>query len=171
MKNKNTSYLKSFYFSGFTLIELLLVVAGVILAMAVLLFRGFVSQRRVEAAANEFQNAVSVARREAIKPSLGVHLIPISNNFKLGWVLSTHASASLNAGANRIAVKASDGQGFFSQIQSNSLKFTGCGRYPGEVTQRIQFCDASRSSDIDKNAVAIEPSGFANRGQYGSCAI
>ena len=121
MKNKNTSYLKSFYFSGFTLMELLLIVAGVILAMAVLLFRGFVSQRRVEAAANEFQNAVSVARREAIKPSLGVHLIPISNNFKLGWVLSTHARASLNAGANRIGIKASDGQGFLRRCKATHL--------------------------------------------------
>ena len=121
MKNKNTSYLKSFYFSGFTLIELLLVVAGVILTMAVPLFSGFVSQRRVEAAANEFQNAITVARREAIKPSLGVHLIPISNNFKLGWVLSTHARASLNAGANRIGIKASDGQGFFRRCKATHL--------------------------------------------------
>jgi type II secretory pathway pseudopilin PulG len=128
MKNKNTSYLKSVYFSGFTLIELLVLVVDLILAMAVLLFSGFVSQRRVEAA------------------------------------------ASLNADTHCIDVKALDGQGFFSQTQSNSIKLTGRGRYPGGLRQWMEFCAAPRSSDIDKNAVSIEPSGFANRGQYGSFA-
>jgi Tfp pilus assembly protein FimT len=170
MKNKNTSYLKSFYFSGFTLIELLVLVAEVMLAMAVLLFSGFVSQRRVEAAANELQNAFSVVRSEAIKASLGVHLISISNHFKPGWVLITDSSASPNADTHCIDVKALDGQGFFSQTQSNSIKLTGRDLYPGGLRQRMEFCDASRSSDIDKNAVSIEPSGFANRGQYGSFA-
>ena len=170
MKNKNTSYLKSVYFSGFTLIELLVLVADLILAMAVLLFSGFVSQRRVEAAANELQNTVSVVRCEAIKPSLGVHLISISHNFKPGWVISTDTSASPNADTHCIAVKALDGQDFSSQMQSNSIKLTGRGRYPGGLRQWIEFCAASRSSDIDKNAVSIEPSGFASRGQYGRFA-
>jgi Tfp pilus assembly protein FimT len=170
MKNKNTTYLKSFYFFGFTLIQLLVLVAEVILAMAVLLFSGFVSQRRVEAAANELQNTVSVVRCQAIKPSLGVHLISLSNHFKPGWVLSTDSSASLNADTHCIDVKALDGQGFFSQTQSNSIKLTGRGRYPGGLRQWMEFCAAPRSSDIDKNAVSIEPSGFANRGQYGSFA-
>ncbi|RMH42759.1 MAG: prepilin-type N-terminal cleavage/methylation domain-containing protein [Gammaproteobacteria bacterium] len=75
--------------NGLTVIELMLTiaVAGVLLAMAVPVMRGFIMDNRLTAQANALVNAIKIARTEAVKRRVSMEVAPISGDWDNGWLV------------------------------------------------------------------------------------
>jgi len=88
---------------GLTLMELLITI-GVLSALVVMALPGFspiLNRLRVITAAAHFQEAISLARAEAIRRRTRVDLVPMSDkNWATGWqvVIDTDNNQSANAG-------------------------------------------------------------------------
>lgn len=74
---------------GLTVIELMLTiaVAGVLLAMAVPVMRGFIMNNRLTSQANALVNAIKLARTEAVKRRTSMEVAPIGGDWDKGWLV------------------------------------------------------------------------------------
>ena len=92
---------------GFTLIELLIVVAMVtiLLVIATPSFVGFISNYRVTSATNDFLQAITVTRTEALRRGKRIVMLPndstgtpsVTGSWKYGWVVCEKLNAAATA--------------------------------------------------------------------------
>lgn len=73
---------------GFTLIELIitLLIGSLLLAWGVPNYRDFKVRRQVVDNANEFVYSMNLARAEAVRYGTTVTVVPVSNDWDLGWI-------------------------------------------------------------------------------------
>jgi type IV fimbrial biogenesis protein FimT len=75
---------------GFTLIELIitLLIGSLLLAWGVPNYRDFKHRREVVDNANEFVYSLNLARAEAVRYGTDVNIVPVSNDWNLGWTIT-----------------------------------------------------------------------------------
>jgi prepilin-type N-terminal cleavage/methylation domain-containing protein len=79
---------------GFTLIELMvtITIVGILLAIGVPSFRGFVAGQRVKTASYDISSVLTYARSEALKRNADVVITPNTGGWQNGWCVAAGPS-------------------------------------------------------------------------------
>lgn len=157
---------------GFTLVELMVVlaIAAILLAIGVPSFQSFIARARVDAAANELQSALQLARSEAARRSGTVTIALLgtagTRNWTTGWrvFVDTNANGMFDAGDEEVRV--------FPAIQTpltvmssagaaTSLSFDGRGRVTPAAANTFAVCFDNDLSNA--RAILVSPGGRVRR--------
>ncbi|MDR2450929.1 MAG: GspH/FimT family pseudopilin [Candidatus Accumulibacter sp.] len=117
---------------GVTLIEVLigLVIMGILIAMAVPNFTGWIRNQRVRAAAESLLNGLQTARAEALKTNAVV-------NFRIEtdrWKVVGRDNAEIQSGQWSQVVVAADRSSFCFNGMGRLVSPAGCGAGPGSIS-------------------------------------
>lgn len=141
--------------SGFTLIEMMITVSivAVVLAMGVPSLQGFILGQRVKAASFDLQQALLMARSEAIKRNAPVVITPADAGWAGGW--------SVTAGSELLA-RQSAYRGISIDSEAASVSYGTNGRLTDAAPS---FAIAGGSSE---SCITISLAGLP-RSKTGSC--
>jgi type IV fimbrial biogenesis protein FimT len=97
------------YYKGFSLTELMITIAivGILAAVSLPAFRGFMQSQKVRAAASDLHLALIKTRSEGIKRNMDVTISPLSGSWSNGWTIinPSVAGKSLDEhGATKVTV-------------------------------------------------------------------
>lgn len=150
--------------SGFTLIELMVAIGimGVLTALAAPSFQSFFERYRVDAAVDEFNASLQLARVEAIRSNQQVVVRRgvgcATNNWGCGWVVFQDPNNNLTLDAGEITVQTTDVQPSVS-ITSNggtpdTIVINNFGQTPNAI-RTLKFGPVSNSSSIGCSSLAL----------------
>lgn len=150
--------------SGFTLIELMVTIGvlGVLTALAAPSFQNFFERYRVNAAVDEFNASLQLARVEAIRTNQQVVLRTnggcAAGNWGCGWVVFQDTNGNLALDAGETTIRTTDVQSSVS-ISSNSanpntIAINNFGQAPNAF-QTLRFGPVGNSSSIGCTSVVL----------------
>ncbi|MCB1919947.1 MAG: GspH/FimT family pseudopilin [Candidatus Competibacteraceae bacterium] len=163
---------------GFTLIELIitLAIAAIVLTIGVPSFQEMMRNNRAATHANEFMNALNLARSEAVKRGQGVSLCPSTDqatctgggDWKDGWIVFIDADANGNGIQDEFATDSNgavDNGEFLLRVYEplagspvfngpSSIRYLATGSITPTATQQISY-----TLNTINQAVCISPVG------------
>ena len=150
--------------SGFTLIELMVTIGvlGVLTALAAPSFQNFFERYRVNAAVDEFNASLQLARVEAIRTNQQVVLRTnggcAAGNWGCGWIVFQDTNGNLALDAGETTIRTTDVQSSVS-ISSNSanpntIAINNFGQAPNAF-QTLRFGPVGNSSSIGCTSVVL----------------
>jgi type IV fimbrial biogenesis protein FimT len=169
-----THFAPNFKDKGFSLIELMVVVAifAILISVAVPSMVQMVMSNRVQAAATEFQTAVSIARAESIKRGGDTRVTVVANTKVSGtpdWRSGVTVFFDINADANGDAPSTDNTKlimrtsalatGMQAVTNFNSIGFNGLGRSVNSTGGAFAGTAAFGSENADWRCVIISMTG------------
>lgn len=143
---------------GFTLLELLIVMAilGITVAFALPSFRDQYAEYRVRKAVGDFQNAISLAKSEAVKRGEQINVSAVSSDWSNGWRVVIPATGgdelirAFDALTGINVVKSGGGAVGQISFQEEGYRNDFIASSVNPVSFKIRFCDArNKGREVD----------------------